>query len=96
MARTRNPLWKNTKGIRGGVLKQIVFKQYKDKTVVTNYPDMSHVIPTESQLKRNRRFADAVLFAREIINDPVKKAAYKAAEGLSVYHTAIKNYMEQE
>lgn len=96
MARTKNPLWKNTKGIRGGVLKQIVFKQYKDKTVVTSYPDMSNVIPTELQLKEKVRFADAVLFARDIIHDPVKKAAYKAAEGLSVYHTAIKDYMEQK
>jgi hypothetical protein len=73
MARTKNPLWTSSKGIRGGVLKEIVFKQYKDRTVVTKFPDMSNIIPTESQLKEKGRFSDAVIFAKEIIADPIKK-----------------------
>jgi hypothetical protein len=96
MARTKNPLWTSSKGIRGTVLKQIVFKQYGDQTIVTKYPDMSNIIPTELQLKEKVKFADAILFAKDIINDPIKKAAYKATAGLSVYHSAIKNFMEQK
>ena len=96
MASTKNPLLTGSKGIRGGVLKQIVIKQYKHKTIVSKYPDMSAVIPSESQLKEKVRFADAVIFAKEIINDPVKKAAYKRIDDLSVYHSAIKNYMDQK
>ena len=96
MAISNNPLWTAAKGLRGTVLKQLVFKQYKDRTIVTKYPDMSTVIPTELQLKEKITFADAVKFAKDIINDPIKKAAYKADEGLSVYHTAIKNYMKQQ
>jgi hypothetical protein len=95
MARTKNPLWTSSKGIRGGVLKEIVFKQYKDRTVVTKFPDMSGITQTELQIKGNSKFADAIIFAKDIINDPIKKAAYKRREGLSVYHSAIKNYMEQ-
>ena len=95
MARTRNPLWTSSKGIRGGVLKEIVFKQYKDRTVVTKFPDMSNVVPTALQLKEKRKFADAIAFAKDIISDPVKKATYKKRKGLSVYHSAIKNHMEQ-
>ncbi|GAA3945915.1 hypothetical protein GO495_29220 [Chitinophaga oryziterrae] len=95
MAKTTNPLWTGYKGFRGAVLKQIVFRTYGESTYVSKYPDMTNIIPSESQLKEKRKFAEAVKFAREIVNDPVKKAAYKAAEGKSVYHTAIKDYMEQ-
>ncbi|SEW04579.1 hypothetical protein SAMN05428988_1545 [Chitinophaga sp. YR573] len=95
MAKTKNPLWVGFKGVSGAALKQIVFRTYGENTYISKYPDMSNVIPSESQLKEKRKFADAVKFATDIVNDPVKKAAYKAAEGKSVYHTAIKDYMEQ-
>ena len=95
MANTKNPLWTGTKGVRGGVLKQIVFKQYKHKTIVTKFPDMSGITQTELQVKENNKFADAVVFAKGIINDPEKKKKYKRIDGLSVYHSAIKNYMSQ-
>lgn len=95
MATSKNPIWKGHKGFSGNILKQIVFKVYGDTTVVTKYPDMSHVVPTASQLKGNSKFADAIKFAREIVNDPVKKAAYKADEGMTVYHTAIRDFMNQ-
>lgn len=95
MANTINPLWTGSKGLRGAVLKQVVIKQYKHKTIVTKFPDMSNITPTASQLKEKVRFSDAVTFAKDIISDPVKKANYKRIEGLSVYHSAIKNYMDQ-
>jgi hypothetical protein len=95
MANTINPLWTGSKGVRGGVLKQIVFKQYKHKTVATRYPDMSNIVQTALQIKGNNKFTDAVIFAKEIINDPIKKAKYKRINGLSVYHSAIKNYMSR-
>lgn len=96
MATSKNPLFTGTKGLRGGVLKQMVVKHYKHKTVVTKYPDMSSITPTESQIKGNNKFSDAIIFAKEIIADPVKKAGYKRIGGLSVYHSAIKNYMNQQ
>jgi hypothetical protein len=95
MAKTTNPLWAGRKGFSGAALKQFVFKTYGENTFVTKYPDMSNVVPSPLQLKEKKKFADAVKFAREIVNDPIKKAAYKADKGKSVYHTAIKDYMKQ-
>lgn len=69
----------------------MVFQQYKNKTVVTAYPDMSKVKPSEAQKKGQGVFADAVADATDITDDPVKKAEYqkKLKEGKSVYRFAI-------
>jgi len=80
-------------GTSGHVGKQLVFKNCKGKTIVTKFPDMSGVVPSENQLREKSRFGDAVRFAQGIIGDPARKAAYKAAEGRSVYHTAITDYL---
>lgn len=96
MARTKNPLWVGSKGTSGTISKQIVFKQYEDKTVITKYPDMSHVIPTALQLKEKSKFAEAVKFAQEIIRDPIKKANYPVQKGKTVFQTAIKDYLNKD
>jgi hypothetical protein len=82
-------------GTSGHVGRQLVFKNYSGKIVVTKFPDMSGVVPSENQLKEKSRFGEAVRFAQGIIRDPAKKAAYKAADGRSVYHTAITDYLEK-
>ena len=92
MASTKNDL---TKGLSGAVGKQLVFRIRNGKTFASKYPDMSNVKPTEKQLTEKSRFGDAVRFAQSIINDPVKKAAYKVEDGKSVYHTAIKDYLKE-
>ena len=94
MARCKNSIFSATKGMSGTIGKQIVFRNRGGETFASKYPDMSNVIPSELQLESNGTFGDAVRFAREIIHDPVKKAAYKPRNGLSVYHSAIKDYME--
>jgi hypothetical protein len=80
-----------------GIIGRVVIKQYADKTVVTAIPDMSHVKRTKKQKKNASTFAKAVAYAKAIINDPVKKAALAATlpKGASVYHAAIKEYLEQ-
>ena len=94
MARVSKTLLEN---ISGGLGRQLVFKQYKDKTVVTAYPDMSKVKRSEAQKKRQSVFADAVAYAKSITGNPVKKAEYqkKLKEGKSVYHFAIQEYLAQ-
>jgi hypothetical protein len=96
MARTKNPLWVGSKGTSGSVGKQIVFKQYEDKTVITKYPDMSNVVLTPAQIKENNRFAEAIKYAKDIISDPVKKAAYPVRKGKSVYQSAIKDFLNKD
>jgi hypothetical protein len=72
-----------------------VVKQYGNKTVVTAYPDMTHVKPSKLQKLKRKEFASAIAYARSIIKDPVKKAAYakKLKRGERVYNAAIKEYL---
>jgi hypothetical protein len=92
MARTKQGIF--TK-LSGAVGKQLVFKKYADKTVVTSYPDMSRVKPSKLQKEKRKTFAAAVLYAQAINNDPKQKALYKkkVKKGQSVYHYALKEYL---
>ncbi len=75
MARTDNNAL--LKGFSGAIGKQIVVKQYGDKTVITAFPQMSHIKPSSNQKMRRGVFAEAVAYAQSINNDPKKRAAYK-------------------
>jgi hypothetical protein len=93
MARCYNPVFAAWEGKRGTIGKQIVFRNRGDKTFVSKYPDMSEVKLSVLQLDANDRFAAAVRFAQDIIHDPVKKANYPVPKGKTVYHTAIRDYL---
>ena len=82
------------KGLKGQIGKQLVFKQYGEKTVVTRYPDMSKVVPSELQKKQRSGFAEAVTYAQSINNDPVLKAKYakKVKKGKTVFQYAIQEF----
>src|SRR4030095_2881998 len=83
--------------MRGKIGKQIVVKQYGNKTVITAYPDMSNVKPSKLQKQKRKEFAAAIEYARSIIRDPVKKAAYakKLKRGARVYNAAIKEFLSK-
>ena len=76
----------------GQLGKQIVFKQYGDKTVVTQYPDMSRVKPSLLQKHKRSIFKEAVAYAKIINRNPELKKKYleKVKPGESVYHYALK------
>ncbi len=82
--------------ISGAVGKQIVFKQYKNRQVVTKFPDMSGIIPSAGQRKCRNLFKEAVAFAQAINNDPEKKKAYKGKtrKNQTVFNAAISEYMK--
>jgi predicted HTH transcriptional regulator len=82
-----------TNGLKGAVGKDFVFKQFNGKTIVTKYPDRSQVKYNKKQTRFQKIFAEATAYASDIINDPVKKAAYKVGPRKSVFHAAIKDYM---
>ena len=94
MARTRNPLLTGVKLGHGEIDPGFILKTRKGKVFISKCPDMSNVVPSELQLKSNSKFTAAIEYARSIINDPVKKAAYKAKQGMTVYHSAVKDYLE--
>lgn len=94
MARTKNPLLTGVKLGHGKIDPGFILKTRNGKVFISKYPDMGNVIPSELQLKSNSRFAAAIKYAKDIINDPVKKATYKVRAGTTVYHAAIKDYLE--
>jgi hypothetical protein len=84
--------------MRGKIGKQIVVKQYGNKIVITAYPDMSNIKPSKLQKQKRKKFAAAIEYARSIVNDPVRKAAYakKLRKGARVYNAAIKEFLNGE
>jgi hypothetical protein len=83
--------------ISGAIGKQIVFKQYKDRQVVTKFPDMSGIVASAAQRNCRDRFKEAAAFAKGINNDPEKKKAYlrKTAKKRNVFNAAISEYMKK-
>ena len=94
MAISNNPL---LKGISGHIEKKYVVKQYLgDRTIITVYPDMSKVKPSEAQLLAKADFSNAVAYAKQVMNDEVKKLKAKdrlAKRKGSLYHALIAEYM---
>ncbi len=84
-------------GLSGTLKKQVVIKQYATGTVVSAYPDMSHIVPSEAQKSKRNRFKEAVAYAKTIMADPLKKSAYQAnlPTGKTAYHAAIAEYLEK-
>ena len=65
-----------------GKLKNIVVKQYKDKTVITGVPDMSGRKLSQKQKDANQRMQLAILSAKKITADP--RLRQRACEMLQV------------
>jgi Fic family protein len=82
-----------TKGMKGSIGKEVVYKTTKNGTFACKYPDMSGVVQSKNQTKERSRFAGAVKYAQSAIKDPEKSARYKKGNSNSVYHAAIKDYM---
>jgi hypothetical protein len=83
--------------LSGAIGKDLVVKQYKDKVVVSKYPDMSRVKPSKQQLEGRQRIKEATAYALSILNDPTLRAAFEKGlkPGESVYHKAKKQYFEK-
>lgn len=83
--------------MRGTIGKELVFKKYSYGTVVSKYPDMSGIKKSKLQKLKQGLFAKAVAYAKDILRNPAKKATYqkKLKKGQSVYHAAIKEYIQK-
>ena len=84
-------------GLKGSIGKELVVKQYKDKMVVSKYPDMSKVKPSALQKKNRSKMKEAIAYAQGILYDAKKKAAYqkRIRKDKSVYREAIKEYLKK-
>lgn len=94
MARlTKNSLLEALTGTLG---KQLVFKQYHDKTVVSKCPDMTRVKPSRKQKDQRTLMKKANDYASKINRDPVLRKKYekKLKKGESIFHRAKKEFFE--
>jgi hypothetical protein len=91
MATTRNILMTNTSG---NIDKQIVFKRYGDKTVISKYPDMSRVRRSDNQKRMNDMMEAANEAARMIMYD--EKLKMEAQVRLDVTTNKLYNALVRE
>jgi hypothetical protein len=92
MARVdHNPL---LKGVSGAINKQFVLKQYNGKVIMTAFPDMSDIKPSELQVVYRGKFTLANAYSKKILRDPLWKEAYKAkVQGMQrANNIAVKDY----
>ncbi len=86
-----------SKGLSGAIGKEIVFKRYADKTVVTKYPDMKNIVPSDAQKIQRNKFREAHNYAKKINDNLLSKAdfALTIPPGKSVYRWAVKEFMKR-
>ena len=83
---------------RSSKLGEIVIKKYGDKTVVSKYPDMSNIIPSDSQKEKRNRFAEAVSYAKTINGSTILRNDFikRVGDVKSVYQSALKEFLQRE
>lgn len=91
-----------TEGMKGAFGKHMVYKKINGKTYMSKYPDRSQVQYNENQKESQKLFTQAVEYAKSVMLDPVRVAAYqkkihsnKSIRGTSVYHAAIKAFLNK-
>ncbi len=82
----------------GTIGKELVFKKYYDKTVISKMPDMSKRVLSEKQLESNERLRMANLYAKFIYKTEEGKLAARIRLKLpahkSLFHALVKEYLD--
>jgi len=83
-------------GASGKLGDQIVIRQWKGQTVLAVAPGPRETQPSAAQAAQRARFQQAVLYGKQILADPDRKAEYQAAaEGTtrSAYNVAVADFL---
>ena len=72
---TLNPVFKQINGQIG----DLVFREVRGKTVISQKADVSHLERSEAQLAAQARFREGALYGKAVMADPTLKALYAAA-----------------
>jgi hypothetical protein len=95
MAIVGNLFLKNTSGSIG---KELVFKRYYDKTVVSKMPNMSNRVLSEKQLECNERMRLATIYAKtwyKIEEEKIKaRIRLKLPAHKSLFHALVKEHLD--
>lgn len=91
MAESKNNIV--THGLSGKVGDLLVFSQRNGKTIVSKAPKERTSELSDKQKAHKLRFQKAVLYAKGVLNDPLKKELYEAKAdnsiGMSTYNVAV-------
>lgn len=85
--------------LSGQLNKELVFKQYGDKTVVSKYPDMSKRVLSPKQMQVNERLEKANHAAKAIMADEELSMAAQVRLNVTrnkLYTALIKEYFKKE
>jgi hypothetical protein len=94
MAKSENFILQKLSGRLG---KQIVFKQYGDKTVVSKYPDMTKRKLSPNQIQINKLMEEANYHAKNILaNEELRMEAQVRLNVTrnKLYHSLIREYFK--
>lgn len=82
------------KGSSGSIGDQLVYRQRGGKTIIAKRPKKKSTPDTPRQLEVQELFAEAVLYAKSVIDDAAKKAAYQAKvkANQSAYNLALSDF----
>jgi hypothetical protein len=85
-------------GVSGKLGNVVLRHTRQGRTYISSRPDRSKVKLSAKQKKSNEAFSEAVQYAQDILNDPEKNKHYKTKlkPGQTVYHAAVKEYMDKE
>ncbi len=95
MAIINNPLFQQVSGTVG---KQVVYKKYYDKTVISKMPDMSKRVLSEKQVESNGRMKLANTYAKYIYRTEEGKVKARIRLKLpahkSLFHALVKEHLD--
>jgi hypothetical protein len=82
----------------GSIGKQLVFKRYYDKTVVSKMPNMSKRVLSEKQKESNERMRLATIYAKawyKIEEEKIKaRIRLKLPAHKSLFHALVKEHLD--
>jgi hypothetical protein len=89
-----NPLFS---GLSGTIGKQLVFRQYGDKTIVSLYPDMPKRKPTKAQLIGQNRIKEVNAYAKSVMRDAKLRKQFEKdlKPGESLFNKVRKDFWER-
>ncbi|MDP4131835.1 MAG: hypothetical protein Q8918_15380 [Bacteroidota bacterium] len=85
------------KKLSGQLGKELVFRQYGNKTVVSKYPDMSKRVLSPGQLRANQIMEEANYEAKRILGDEAQRNAAQVRLNVTrnkLYTALIKEYFK--
>lgn len=94
MARVKNNVL--IQGLSGRI-DRLLLKQYRYGTVLSKMPDRSKVKLSAKQKKANKRFQEAVQYAKGVLKDPPMHKLYakELKKGKSLYHAALSDFLKR-